>query len=71
MISDRPPEIEHRAVPGHWEGELIIGSTASSSSIGTLVGRTKGYVTLLRLPGDHTASTFADAIITAMNRCAV
>ena len=67
MISDRPPEIEDRAVPGHWEGDLIIGSTASRSAIGTLVERTSGYVMLLHLPGDHTASTVADAMITAMN----
>jgi IS30 family transposase len=67
MISDRPPEIEDRAVPGHWEGDLIIGSTASRSAIGTLVERTSGYVMLLHLPGDHTAGTVADAMITAMN----
>lgn len=67
MISDRPPEIEDRAVPGHWEGDLIIGSTSSKSAIGTLVERTSGYVMLLHLPGDHTARTVADAMITAMN----
>ena len=67
MISDRPAEIEDRAVPGHWEGDLIIGSTASRSAIGTLVERTSGYVMLLHLPGDHTARTVADAMITAMN----
>lgn len=67
MISDRPPEIEDRAVPGHWEGDLIIGSTASRSAIGTLVERTSGCVMLLHLPGDHTAGTVADAMITAMN----
>jgi IS30 family transposase len=66
MISDRPPEIEDRAVPGHWEGDLIIGSTASRSAIGTLVERTSGCVMLLHLPGDHTAGTVADAMITAM-----
>ena len=67
MISDRPAEIEDRAVPGHWEGDLIIGSTASRPAIGTLVERTSGYVMLLHLPGDHTARTVADAMITAMN----
>jgi len=67
MISDRPPEIEDRAVPGHWEGDLIIGSTASRSAIGTIVERSSGYVMLLNLPGDHTAGTVADAMITAMN----
>ncbi|WP_338024531.1 IS30 family transposase [Arthrobacter alpinus] len=67
MISDRPAEIEDRAIPGHWEGDLIIGSTASRSAIGTLVERTSGYVMLLHLPGDHTARTVAEAMITAMN----
>ncbi|MEO8749938.1 MAG: IS30 family transposase [Allobranchiibius sp.] len=67
MISDRPQEIEDRAVPGHWEGDSIIGSTATRSAIGTLVERTSGFVMLLHLPGDHTARTVADAMITAMN----
>jgi IS30 family transposase len=67
MISDRPAEIEDRAVPGHWEGDLILGSTASASAIGTLVERTTGFVMLLHLPGDHTARTVADAMITAIN----
>jgi len=67
MISDRPAEIEDRAVPGHWEGDLIIGSTSTRSAIGTLVERTSGSLMLLRLPGDHTAATVSSAMIKAMN----
>src|SRR4029453_15788691 len=61
-ISDRPKEAEDRAIPGHWEGDLILGSTASGSAIGTLVDRTTGFVVLLHLPEDRTAATLADAM---------
>ena len=61
-ISKRPAEAKDRAIPGHWEGDLILGSTASASAIGTLVERTTGFVVLLHLPGDHTAATLANAI---------
>ena len=59
MISERPAEIEDRAVPGHWEGDLIMGKR--KTSIGTLVERHSRYVMLFQVP-DNTAESVRVAL---------
>jgi transposase, IS30 family len=61
-IGQRPPEAEGRLVPGHHEGDLIMGSRASNSAVGTIVERMTGYLTLLHLPDGHGADAVAEAV---------
>ena len=66
-IAQRPAEVADRAVPGHWEGDLLTGA-AHRSHVGTLVERTSRFTVLVHLPRGKTAAEVRDGVAAAMTR---
>ena len=60
-VSDRPPEADERRVPGHWEGDLLIGQH-NQTAIGTLVERSSGFAMLVPLPDGYKPEHVAPAL---------
>jgi len=66
LLTERPAEVESRAVPGHWEGDLIVG-TGNRSAVATVVERATRYVVLGHLPVERTAEAVRDSLIAAFS----
>ena len=66
MISERPAEVEDRAVPGHWEGDLLLGK--KPTGIATLVERSTRYCQLVALPDGQSAEAVRDALVKSVGQ---
>lgn len=67
-IHQRPEDVEARLVPGHHEGDLVVGPAGTTAAIGTLVERTSGHLTAFLLPQRHTAEATLAGLTEAVNR---
>jgi IS30 family transposase len=67
-IHERPEEIEDRLIPGHYEGDLVVGPTGTRAAIGTLVERTSGHLTGFHLPTERTTVATIAGLTTALTR---
>ena len=66
-IAERDPDVELRAIPGHWEGDLIVGSQ-HRSAIATMVERSSRFTLLTHLDGDHNAKTVREGLVTTVQQ---